>query len=341
MRWLNPCFPVSWQRGQTSTADSNELEHAPSLHEAPSPAWRNVNNLLLLAGLVLLQGTSAGLVAAGGRGRVVEILVVGVGCAASYRLGWHRGRWASALVPIVFLFLESRYGRLEGSHYWEGVALAAGGGGAALSSSYLRLTLDRRDAHGDALRERLAERRAVDEIDDRLRVDVRRQSTLAYELERARRHNHALSVLLVRPDDFDEITLRFGDDAAATTLQTVATSISRCLRTTDIPVREGRFDFAVILPEAGREDARLVAERIRLAVAAERLEFGPGDLVDLTVAIGVASFPHDATSNDQMTEAIHRALQAAIESGGTRTMLYSVAEGSPAGWGVTRESLVP
>jgi diguanylate cyclase (GGDEF)-like protein len=272
---------------------------------------------------------------------VVETLVVGAGCIATYLFGWRRGRWAAALVPIAFLYFESHYGRLGHAGYWEEVALAAGGGGAALTSCYLRLTVERREAHADAVRARLDERRNVEEIDQRLGTDARRRSTLAYELERARRHNHALSVLIIRPDDFDEITLRFGEDAAAATLQAVATSIGRCLRATDIPVREGLFDFAVILPEAQREDARLVAERIRLAVAGQRLEFGPGDIVDLTVGIGVASFPHDATSNEQMTGAIQRALQAAIEAGGNRTILFSVPEGSPAGWGLKRESLVP
>ena len=312
--------------------------YAPA-EEAPRPP-RTVAGVFV-ACLVLLQATSAGLVVAGGRGRVVEILVVGAGCAVSYLVGWRRGRWTAALVPIAFLYLESRYGRLGHARYWEEVALAAGGGGSALASCYLRLTVDRREAHVDAMREQLDERRIVEKIDQRLGADTRRRSTLAYELERARRHNHALSALIIRPDDFDEITLRFGDDAAAATLQAVATSIGRCLRATDIPLREGPFDFAVILPETQREDARLVAERIRLAVAEQRLEFGPGDIVDVTVGIGVASFPHDATSNDQMTGAIHRALHAAVEAGGNRTMLYSVSEDSPAGWGLTRESLVP
>lgn len=331
----------SRQRGPTSTADSHEPVPALSRVNALSLSGERSPALLLLAGLVLLQAASVGLVAAGGRGRILEVVVAGAGCVGAYRLGWRRGRWASAVVPLVFLLLESRYGRLGGSRYWEAVALASCAGGAAFASASVRLTLDRREAADDAMRERLAEQRAVAEIDERLGADARRRSTLAYELERARRHNHALSVLIVRPDDFDEITLRFGDDAAATTLQAVATSISRCLRTTDIPVRDGGSDFAVILPEAGRDEARLVAERIRLAVAEQRLEFGPGDLVNLSVTIGVAAFPHDATSNEQMTEAIHRALKAAIASGGNRTMLYSVPEGSPAGWGVTRESLVP
>jgi len=126
--------------------------YAPA-EEAPRPP-RTVAGVFV-ACLVLLQATSAGLVVAGGRGRVVEILVVGAGCAVSYLVGWRRGRWTAALVPIAFLYLESRYGRLGHARYWEEVALAAGGGGSALASCYLRLTVDRREAHVDAMREQL------------------------------------------------------------------------------------------------------------------------------------------------------------------------------------------
>ncbi|MDX6477252.1 MAG: two-component system, cell cycle response regulator, partial [Gaiellaceae bacterium] len=117
--------------------------------------------------------------------------------------------------------------------------------------------------------------------------------------------------------------------------------IGRSLRGTDIPVREQLFDFAVILPETPRQEARIVAERIRLAVCERRLEFGPGDVVDPTVSIGVAAFPQDATTNELMMRALHRALQAAVAAHGNRTMLFSVPTESPAGWGLTREQLAP
>jgi diguanylate cyclase (GGDEF)-like protein len=291
--------------------------------------------------LVLLNATAAGFLAAGGRGRIVETLVVGIGCIVAYLAGWGIGRFAALVVIAAFLGLEAHYGRLVHDRFWQEVFLAAGAGGAALASSYLRVTVDAHALRAGAALERLGGQHVADEIDANLGLDVRRGNTLAYELERARRHNHSLSVLLIRPDDFDQITLRFGEDAAAMMLQTVASVIGRSLRMTDIPVRERPFDFAVILPETSRQDARIVAERIRLAIGERRLEFGPGDVVDPTVAIGVAAFPQDATTNEQMTRALHRALQASVESGGNRTMLFSVPTESPAGWGLTRERLAP
>ena len=294
-----------------------------------------------VACLVVLVGTAAGFVGAGGRGRVGETLLVGVGAICAYLAGWGRGKWFALAVPALFLVLEAHFGRFGRTNYWQEVFLSAGAGATMLASAYLRLTVDAGERRAGDVLQRLEQTRALDEIDERLGIDQRQLGTLAYELERARRHNHVLSVLVIRPDELDEITLRFGDGAASQILGCVATAIGKSLRATDIPVRERPFDFAAILPETKREDARIVAERIRLAVSEQRLEFGPGDVLDPSVSIGVAAFPHDATSNDQMTTAVHRALAGAVHSGGNRTMLFSVPNDAPAGWGLARELAAP
>ena len=268
---------------------------------------------------------------------MLETLVLGAACILAYRLPWRTGRVVSAAALVVYAGLEWHYARLGHARYWQEVFLSAGVGGAAFAAAYLRLTVD-------ALRDRergmiglLAKQAVYDEMDNTLGLDTIRLGRLAYELERARRYNHQLGVLLVRPDDFDETILRFGEEAGPAMLQATAEAISRGLRATDIPVREPPFDFALILPETGRADARVVAERIRLAVSATRLELGPGDVVNVTLSIGVAMFPHDATTNEQMLRAVQRALQGAVELGGNRTMLYSVPEEAPAGWGLKDE----
>lgn len=314
------------------TAASGE----PALRRSGLPVPRSVADAFV-ACVVLLEGTAAGLIGAGGRGRVGETLLVGAGCICAYLAGWRKGRWLALVVAGLFLVLEAHFGRLVRTHYWQDVFLAAGAGASALASAYLRLTVASGERRASDSFQRLLQTRAFDEIDEKLGIGDRHVRTLAYELERARRHNHVLTVLVIRPDEIDDIAVRFGDGAATQTLGCVAAAIGRSLRATDIPVRERPFDFAAILPETKREDARIVAERIRLAVSEQRLEFGPGDVVDPTVSIGVAAFPHDATSNEQMTAAVHRALAGAVQLGGNRTMLFSVPDEAPAGWGLSRE----
>lgn len=302
------------------------------------PVLRSVAEAFF-ACLILLEATAAGFVGLGGRGRVLETLVFGFACVVAYGLGWRTGRWGAVLASAAFLVLEWHYGRFLHARYWQEVFLALGGGGATLAAAYMRRAVDQRDRRDGGIVGRLEEQRVYDEIDRNLGLDTRRLNTLTFELERARRHNHSLSVLLVRADDFDNLALRFGDEAGATVLHSVAAAIGQSLRASDIPVREPPTDFAVILPETARQDARIVAERIRLAVRARRLEFGPGEIVDPTVSIGVAAFPQDATTNEQMMSAVHRSLQASVEAGGNRTMLYSVPDDAPSGWGLRREQL--
>jgi hypothetical protein len=59
--------------------------------------------------------------------------------------------------------------------------------------------------------------------------------------------------------------------------------------------------------------------------------------VNLSVTIGVATFPDDALTNDDLVTAARRAFGAGLELGGNRTVLASVPEGAPAGWGIPRE----
>lgn len=317
------------------------LEPVPRPLELPGrslPVPRSAAEAFVVC-LILLEATAVGFVAFDGRGRVLETILVGVACLVAYRAGWRAGRFAPIAATAAFLALEWHYGRLLHSRYWQEVFLTLMGAGATLAAAYLRRAVDVRDQPPALRAAGLAAQRVYDEIDRQLGLDTRRLNTLTFELERARRHNHSLSVLLVRPDDFDELQLRFGEDAGAIMLQAVAAAIGRSLRASDIPVREPPADFAVILPETARYDARIVAERVRLAVRGRRLEFGPGEVVDPAVSIGVAAFPQDATTNDQMMQAVHCALQGSVEAGGNRTMLYSIPEGAPAGWGLSREQL--
>jgi diguanylate cyclase (GGDEF)-like protein len=184
-----------------------------------------------------------------------------------------------------------------------------------------------------ALRDELERIRATEVLEEKL-GGARRASALEYELERSRRHNHEVSLLLVRPDAFDELQLRFGEAAATDTLSAVAEAIGVNLRATDVPLRLGTFDFGVILPETPPETARVVGERIRLAVGGQRLAAGGGEEVEISVAIGVATFPNDATSNDELVAAAQRALSSAAERGGNRTVLTSTPRDAPPGWGV-------
>jgi diguanylate cyclase (GGDEF)-like protein len=183
----------------------------------------------------------------------------------------------------------------------------------------------------------LGELRAHGELERRLLGD-RKIGPLDLELERARRYAHCVSLLVVRPDDIDDIAERYGELGTAEILGDVAESISRNLRVTDRPRLDEPFGFVLVLPETTRESARVVAERIRLDVARRRRDFGPGELVDLSVTIGAATFPDDALNNEELIGEARRAYAAGVQLGGNRTLLASVPDDAPTGWGLDGEA---
>ncbi len=64
------------------------------------------------------------------------------------------------------------------------------------------------------------------------------------------------------------------------------------------------------------------------------MEVGNGELLDLSVAVGIAGLPEDAATDDERAQWASRALSRAVELGGNRTVLRSVPPGSPPGWGL-------
>jgi diguanylate cyclase (GGDEF)-like protein len=282
--------------------------------------------------LALAFLTGVALLARSGAGRTFELLAVGAAAVGCYRAGWRAARLAAGATAFVFLVLEAHYGRL-GHNLPRELVAAVLVFGVCLASARSRIELDRARARLLAAQEELERIRATEVLEEKL-GGARKASALEYELERSRRHNHEVSLLLVRPDAFDELTLRFGDAAATDTLSAVAEAIGVNLRATDVPLRLGTFDFGVILPETPSETARMVAERIRLAVGGHRLALADDEAADISVAIGIATFPADATSNEELVAAAQRALNSAAERGGNRTVLTSPPRDAPPGWGV-------
>jgi diguanylate cyclase (GGDEF)-like protein len=158
---------------------------------------------------------------------------------------------------------------------------------------------------------------------------------LESELARARRHHHELSLVLVKPDRFEDFAAQ-GSDVALEVLEAAAEVIGHELRATDIALRQSQDVFAVVLPETPAVGARVAAERVRL--------FLPGRLSGigrLTVSNGVATFPNDATTNSDLIAVAERALGRAIELGGNRTVCASVDDEAPPGWTLAGASVTP
>jgi two-component system, cell cycle response regulator len=128
---------------------------------------------------------------------------------------------------------------------------------------------------------------ALTGVHNRRHVEVR----LIEEIERARRHRHALSFLYIDIDHFKRINDTAGHQAGDLVLRDVAALIKAELRLSDTLGRFGGEEFVVILTDANNEDAQSVAERIRWSIADQELRLGSDARIAVSVSIGVATLP--------------------------------------------------
>jgi len=144
---------------------------------------------------------------------------------------------------------------------------------------------------------------------------------LDLELERARRSGAPMGVLVGDLDDFKDINDHCGHRVGDVALQRVARLLCELKRPTDAAARVGGEEFALILPDAARQDSFALAERLRR----ELREQFVGDTVPLTISFGLAIYPEHGETAAALLHAADEALYAAKEGGRDRTVSHSPA----------------
>jgi len=142
--------------------------------------------------------------------------------------------------------------------------------------------------------------------------------TLEKEVQRARRHTRALSVVMADIDHFKRINDEHGHLAGDAVLRAVADVFRREARKDELVARYGGEEFAVVLADADLEGARDGAERIRAAVANERITFA-GALIPVTISAGAASLEEGETGLELIARADAR-LYTAKRNGRNRVV---------------------
>ncbi|HYG99689.1 MAG TPA: sensor domain-containing diguanylate cyclase [Terriglobales bacterium] len=132
------------------------------------------------------------------------------------------------------------------------------------------------------------------------------------EVERARRYNLVLSVLMVDIDGFKKLNDEFGHLLGDEVLKQVSTMFLHQTRKSDVVCRYGGDEFAVLLPETSGRKAAAVAEKLRAKVSA--WEF-PGVPRPVTISTGIAEFPRQGSNRDELMKAADLALYSAKQSG--------------------------
>ncbi len=142
------------------------------------------------------------------------------------------------------------------------------------------------------------------------------------ELRRADRYNQLLSLVMMDIDDFKPYNDENGHEIGNEALAMVARLLSESLRTIDVPARYGGEEFAFILPTTPKSDAQMVADRARSRIAQHLFPSADGKGARLTVSMGIATFPTDASTADELIRHADSALYVAKTRGKNQVHLY-------------------
>jgi len=139
------------------------------------------------------------------------------------------------------------------------------------------------------------------------------QEVIKIELERAKRYNHPLSMLMFDIDHFKAINDTYGHSVGDYVLQTLAQIAKENLREIDYLVRWGGEEFIIIAPETDLGRAKALAERIRTAIENYRFD----QAGKITISFGVTEFKENDTE-DTFIRRADDAMYRAKEKGRNR-----------------------
>ena len=164
---------------------------------------------------------------------------------------------------------------------------------------------------------RVAEAERLSQTDDLTKLNNARflRQFLIAEVKRARRYGSTVSTVFLDLDDFKQVNDRQGHLVGSHVLMELAAVILTCVRDTDVVARYGGDEFVFVLPETNLEQASRVAERLRERISGHAFTGGRPHLrLTLTASFGVANFPRDAQSPQQLVAAADAAMYRAKAS---------------------------
>ena len=154
------------------------------------------------------------------------------------------------------------------------------------------------------------------EVGNRRNFDVR----IREEINRSTRFGHAFSLLMLDIDQFKKYNDEFGHPQGDAVLRGLGALMRSMCREGDVPCRVGGEEFAFILPETVKPDALAFAERLRRGV--EATITAPDRSRPLTISIGLAAFPDDGKSPEDLLRGADEALYESKRSGRNRVTAY-------------------
>lgn len=171
--------------------------------------------------------------------------------------------------------------------------------------------------HVDVTAERITQQRAQQALHDPLTMLLNRrglQEVLQANIARAARDQSQLALMFIDLDDFKNVNDLGGHRAGDDLLVTVARALSAQLRRGEIVARLGGDEFAVLCPNVGDGEAEGIAVRLMQATSTLRVPV-PGQSISIGCSIGIAVYPGDAMSGEDLIACADTAMYQAKNGG--------------------------
>ena len=126
---------------------------------------------------------------------------------------------------------------------------------------------------------------------------------MARELSRANRNNSSFSIINMDIDNLKTINDRYGHNNGDTILKEFGSILQNSCRKTDIPSRIGGDEFVLLASESDSSQALVLAQKILTEANSRKIDI-KGDMISISVSIGIASYPtHGVTIEKIMSKA--------------------------------------
>lgn len=145
------------------------------------------------------------------------------------------------------------------------------------------------------------------------------------EVQRAKRYGRSLGILMVDIDHFKSINDTHGHPAGDEAIRSLVRCIRSVVRQTDIVGRLGGEEFALLLPETPLDGAALVGERLRHALADNRVPAAAGVTFSFTASVGVSQLGASDAVLDSLLARADEALYRAKRGGRNRVVTEEAA----------------
>lgn len=141
------------------------------------------------------------------------------------------------------------------------------------------------------------------------------QEQMIQQIATCKRYNTNFSLILIDIDFFKKFNDTYGHQSGDAVLKQVAAKLKKNVRATDFVCRYGGEEMSIILPNTDKEEAVITAEKICQIIAEKPFKLANNQESNVTISLGVSTFPQDGETPASMIEYADKCLYVAKENG--------------------------